>query len=80
MTERGFIYFDWNASLEDAVKNAAPENILRNALNSTLGRKRVVMLGHDIVYNTTLCLEEILDSLPEYEMLPLTPEVSPIRF
>lgn len=80
MTEDGFIYFDWNGSLEDAVKNSTPEKIVRNAVNSTLGRKKVVMLGHDIVYNTTLCLEEILDSLPEYEMLPLTSEVAPIQF
>lgn len=80
MTEDGFIYFDWNGSLEDAVKNSTPEKIVRNAVSSTLGRKKVVMLGHDIVYNTTLCLEEILDSLPEYEMLPLTPEVTPIQF
>ncbi len=80
MTGNGYIYFDWNASLEDAVKNSTPEKIVQNALDSTLGRRKVVMLGHDIVYNTTLCLEEILDSLPEYEMLPLTPEVSPIHF
>lgn len=80
MTEKGFIYFDWNGSLEDAVKNSTPDRIVQNAVSSTLGRKKVVMLAHDIVYNTTLCLEEILDSLPEYEMMPLTPEVSPIQF
>lgn len=80
MTEKGYIYYDWNASLEDAVKNATPEGLVQNALNSTLGRKKVVMLAHDIQYNTTQCLEEILDSFPEYEMKPLTSEVEPIQF
>lgn len=80
MTERGFIYFDWNASLEDAVSKSTPEQLLENAKETTLGRKRVVMLGHDIVYNTTLCLEELLDSFPEYKMEPLTEEVSPVQF
>ena len=80
MTDRGFIYFDWNASLEDAVKHSTPELLVQNGVNSTLGRKKVVMLAHDIIYNTTLCLEDLLDSLPEYEVAPLTPDVTPIQF
>lgn len=80
MTDRGFVYFDWNASLEDAVKKADTETLLKNAAQSTLGRKKVVMLAHDIVYQTTLCLEELIDQFPEYEMLPLTEEVKPIQF
>ncbi len=80
MTEKGFVYFDWNASLEDAVKKTDPEQLLKNARDTTLGRKKVVMLAHDIVYNTTLCLEELIDQFPEYEMKPLTGEVAPIQF
>lgn len=80
MTEQGYIYFDWNASLEDAVKKSTPEQLIENATESTLGRKKVVMLAHDIVYNTTLCLEELIDRLPEYRMEALSPEVEPIRF
>lgn len=80
MTERGFIYFDWNGSLEDAVSKSTPEQLVENAVESTLGRKKVVMLAHDIVYNTTLCLEELIDSFPEYRMEPLTEEVSPVQF
>lgn len=80
MTERGYIYFDWNASLEDAVKKSTPEQLIKNATESTLGRKKVVMLAHDIVYNTTLCLEELIDQLPEYRMEALTEEVEPIQF
>ena len=80
MTENGYIYYDWNASLEDAVRQSTPEQLVENGVKSTLGRKKVVMPCHDIVYNTTLCLEDLLDSLPEYRMEPLTPEVKPIQF
>ena len=80
MTDRGFIYFDWNGSLEDAVTKSTPEQLIQNARESTLKRKKVVMLAHDIVYNTTLCLEDLIDQFPEYKMEPLTPEVTPIQF
>ena len=80
MTERGYIYFDWNASLEDATKHNEPERLLKNAKESTLGRRKIVMLAHDVVYNTTLCLEELLEEFPEYQMLPLTEEVEAIHF
>ncbi len=80
MTERGFIYFDWNGCLEDAVTKNSPEQLVKNARESTLGRKKVVMLAHDIVYNTTLCLEELIESFPEYKFEPLTEDVKPVQF
>ncbi len=80
MTERGFVYFDWNGSLEDAVSKSTPEQLVRNAVESTLGRKKVVMLAHDVISNTVDCLEELIDSFPEYKMEPLTEEVKPIQF
>ncbi len=80
MTKRGYIYFDWNASLEDAVKKTTPEQLIQNAKESTLQRKRVVMLAHDIVYNTTLCLEELLKAFPEYEFLPITKDTVTVQF
>lgn len=80
MTDRGYIYYDWNASLEDAVKNPDPKQLIENGVSTTFGRKKVVMLAHDVVGCTGLCLEELLDSLPEYEMKPLSEDVEPIRF
>lgn len=80
MSEMGYIYFDWNASMEDSKKKATKESIIQAAIESTLQRKKVVMLGHDIVYNTSVCMDDLLDSFPEYEFLPLTKEVSPIVF
>ena len=80
MTDRGFVYFDWNGSLDDATKKNEPESLLKNARESTLGRKKIVMLAHDIIYNTTLCLEELIESFPDYKMESITPEVTPIQF
>lgn len=80
MTEKGYIYYDWNASLEDAVKTSTPEILLTNAKESTLGRKKIVMLAHDVVYNTSHSIDALLDQFPEYQMLPLTEEVEPIQF
>lgn len=80
MTQDGYIYYDWNASLEDACRDNVPEKLLKNAKESTLGRKRVIMLAHDVVYNTTLCLNELLEQFPEYRMMPLSEDVEPIQF
>lgn len=80
MTDRGYIYYDWNASLEDAVKNPDPQKLIANGVGTTLGRKKVILLAHDVVGSTGLCLEELLDNLPEYEMKPLSEEVEPICF
>lgn len=80
MTDRGYIYYDWNASLEDAVRNPDPKQLVENGVSTTFGRKKVVLLAHDVVGSTCLCLEELLDSLPEYEMKPLSEDVEPICF
>ncbi len=80
MTERGYVYFDWNASLEDAVKNPKAEKLIQNAKESTLGRKKVVMLAHDIVDETVVCLEELIEAFPEYEMRAIEEDVEAIRF
>ncbi len=80
MTARGFIYYDWNASLEDAVGDKTPEELIANGVSTTLGRKKIVMLAHDVVYGTGICLGDLLDALPEYKMEPLSEEVEPIQF
>lgn len=80
MEARGFIYFDWNASLEEAVKKAEPDALVANARETAMGRKKVVLLAHDIVHSTALGLETLIDEFPEYRMEPLTPEVTPVQF
>lgn len=81
MTKRGYIYYDWNASLEDAAGDgAAPDVLVERGVETTLGRKTVVLLAHDVIYNTGLCLNDLLDSLPEYQMLPLDEKMEPVQF
>lgn len=80
MTKKGFIYFDWNACLNDATGDCEPEQLIKNARETTLDRKKVVMLAHDRVLNTALCLDELLRQFPEYRMKPLNTHVKPVQF
>ena len=81
MEERGFVYYDWNASLEDATRsNATSEDLISMAVETTLGRKKVVMLAHDRIGNTAYALGDLIDALPEYRIEPLTIEAEPVRF
>lgn len=81
MEARGFIYYDWNASLEDATRSTAnAEDLINTAVETTLGRKKVVMLAHDRIGNTANALGDLIDALPEYRMQPLTTETDPIQF
>ena len=81
MEARGFVYYDWNASLGDAARNtASSEELIRNAVDTARGRREVVMLAHDRVDNTAYALEELIDALPEYRMEPLTMKAQPVQF
>lgn len=81
MEARGFVYYDWNASLGDAAKNtASSEELIRNAVDTARGRREVVMLAHDRVDNTAYALEELIDALPEYRIEPLTMKAQPVHF
>lgn len=80
MTKQGYVYFDWNASLGDTAEVVTPEQLVVNGIDTTLGRKKVVMLAHDVVYGTGICLNDLLDRLPEYEMQAIDMDVEPIQF
>ncbi len=80
MTKRGFIYYDWNASLEDAVKDPKPEQLIANALGSIQGKDHVVVLAHDVIHATGMCLDDLLEQLPEYQMEVLTEDLEPVHF
>ena len=81
MEKRGFVYYDWNASLEDATrKDATQDELIRTAVDTTLGRQHVVMLAHDRVDRTAYALGDLIEALPEYRMEPLTAETEPVQF
>lgn len=80
MTEAGYQYYDWNASLDDAVGNPNARMLVENAKTSTLHRRKIILLAHDVVDETVICLPEVISSFPEYEILPLEEKVEPICF
>ena len=81
MEAKGFVYYDWNASLEDAARGkATSEELIKTAKDTTRGRQKVVMLAHDRVENTAYGLRDLIDALPEYRMEPLTIEANPVQF
>lgn len=81
MTKRGFVYFDWNASLQDASgKKTEPSQLIKNAKETAMGRDKVVLLAHDRVENTALCLSDLLDAFPEYQFKTLNLSVKPVQF
>lgn len=80
MEEQGYIYFDWNASLEDAVGEKQAQELIASAKATTLDRKKVVLLAHDRVTATAQCLNELIDAFPEYQMRPLTTRIEPVQF
>ena len=40
MDARGFVYFDWNASLDDALKKSRPQELIDNAMKTILEGNR----------------------------------------
>ena len=81
MEARGFVYYDWNASLEDATRSRATrEELIGTALDTARGRQSVVMLAHDRIDNTAYALGDLIDALPEYHMEPLTMSAEPVHF
>lgn len=81
MEKRGYIYFDWNACLGDASGGEkTAEELVRNAIDTALGREKVVLLAHDRVEATALALESLLEAFPDYRMEVLTADVEPVQF
>lgn len=81
MKARGFVYYDWNASLEDATReNATAGQLIQTAVDTTLGRRSVVMLAHDRIDRTADALKDLIEAFPEYRMEALTKKVEPVQF
>lgn len=84
MTSRGFSYFDWNSSADDATKpHPRAERIVSNVLR-TADRQQLIVLAHDSGARTQtaaalpLLIEELLAR--GYEFDKLDASVEPIRF
>ncbi len=86
MTRRGFVYYDWNVSGEDAVHGANWTSIYNNIMSGIRSNTadRAIVLLHDSQSkeNTVLVLEDIIDRLLEdgYKFDKLDNTVNPATF
>ena len=84
MTRRGFVYFDWNASAQDATATPRPAaNIAADCLRG-VGRDLVVVLSHDSAARGTTveALPAVIEGYQAagYTFAALHPGVRPITF
>ncbi len=86
MTRRGFVYYDWNVSGEDAVKGADWTSIYNNITsgiqNNTADRAIVLLHDSQSKEATVLVLEDVLDMLigDGYKFDKLDNTVNPATF
>lgn len=86
MTRRGFVYYDWDVSGEDAVKGADQTSIYSNIMNyiSTDGKDRAIVLLHDAADkdDTVAVLPTVIGQLYAYgyKFDKLDNGVKPITF
>lgn len=84
MERRGFVYFDWNVSAEDAKNGITSDEVYQNVI-STLGKKKSgVVLMHDSNPRVTTveALPRIIETLQErgFQFDRLSNNVHPIIF
>ena len=84
VTRRGFVYYDWDVSGEDASANANWTSIFRNIDNGIKGKDRAVILLHDgsSMKSTVLVLEDLILELQKdgYTFDKITNDVKPTNF
>lgn len=81
---RGYVYYDWNVSAEDAQSGADWTSIYRNITSQMKDKNRAVILMHDSAdkYNTVLTLDDIIVYLKDkgYSFAALDNDVKPFVF
>ncbi len=85
MIRRGYVYYDWNISAEDAVRaGVSAADITRYALSGDSSMQKKIVLMHDGPghRNTAEALPGIIEGLAKqgYKFAPLTKEVMPVVF
>lgn len=74
VTDLGFQYFDWHVDSNDAGGAKTAEEVYNNVINGVSGRKRSVVLQHDIKSFSVDAVEQIIQwgLANGYTFLPLT--------
>ena len=81
MNKRGFVYYDWNVSADDAIKGTTTNDIINNVVYDVQKKEYSIVLFHDTKYKTVEALETIINQLKDnYEFKVLTSKVAPIQF
>jgi peptidoglycan/xylan/chitin deacetylase (PgdA/CDA1 family) len=85
MARRGFTYYDWNVSAQDATgKSYSSQDILNFVLPNAKSVSRSIVLMHDSAskYQTVRALPAMIDGLVKagYSLQPLSNDVEPIIF
>ena len=82
MTRRGFVYFDWNASAQDATLYPRPASAIAADCLRGVGRDLVVVLSHDSAARGTTvdALPAIIEGYQNagYTLAALHPGVTPV--
>ena len=83
MTRRGFVYFDWNASAQDATVHPRPAWEISADCLRGIGRELVVVLAHDSAARSTTvdALPAIIEGYQNagYTLAALHPGVEPVH-
>ena len=84
MVRRGFVFYDWNVSGEDAGKKLSADQITQNVLKGVKKEAHPIVLLHDAAdkKSTVEAVQQLLDRLTDlgYHCDKLTPSVQPITF
>ncbi|MDR1067237.1 MAG: D-alanyl-D-alanine carboxypeptidase family protein [Clostridiales bacterium] len=80
LKEKGYEYFDWNASIQDSSNAQTTDELVYNALSTTGGKDTVCLLAHDIIPLTADSIDEILDSFADFRSEPITSASEPVHF
>jgi len=80
LESNGYVYFDWNASIDDSIGgNPTPERLLARGLETVSG-DHVIMLAHDTQPATAKMMGRMIDILAEdFVFDVITSDVEPIQ-
>ncbi|MCR4956007.1 MAG: polysaccharide deacetylase [Lachnospiraceae bacterium] len=84
VTQKGYVYFDWNVANGDATSNKySPAELRKNVLKGVKYHNQSVVLMHDASNknSTVESLPKLIDSLRKdgYELLPIDENTKPVQ-
>ena len=79
---RGFVYYDWNVSGQDADGTANWTSIYNNVMRGVEGKDHAIILLHDTKYQTVTVVEDLILALKDkgYSFDKLTNQIKPTTF